>query len=553
MRRVWTVVLGFVFAACARPSVSDLVLARVNGEPITVEQLNESFTSSHQGHGVLLAGRGAVREFLDTVIDRRLLIQEALRIGAEENPEIQRMRATLRARRAAEGFYADQVTKKARVTDAEITAVHQRLGDRFSARHILVESRQDAARALERVRAGEEFGEVARQVSRADTASRGGDLGIVQWGRSDQRLEDVLWDLKKGEVSEPFETEDGWNLLYVVARASVEPPKLEEVRQRLKANLEQREGRARSAALMRKLMQRPGGWIDEGPLVEALTARSGEGPPGRTVVAEAAGEPITLERALKLVKPGAAGRLPPDRLRRQVRWLLEAEVFRTLLEKEGLARGYGDRPEVVRELDKVTDQAVFEVLVGKVVLAKVEIADGDVAAYYRDRPKEFTEPDAVKLSAILVEKEGEAEEIVSALADGKEFRVLARTASKDPTLAASGGEIQGWVTRGKLDPAVEDVAFSLKEGAVGIAKGKAGHYVVRLDKRRPEQLKPLDEVKERAREAALRQRSRDAVKVWVRKLREASTIEVDDAAIDRAIASYEASAREKAAGKAERK
>lgn len=553
MRWVWTVALGLILAACVRPSISDLVLARINGEPITVEELNESFTSRHQGHGVLLAGRGAVRDFLDTVIDRRLLIQEALRIGADEDPEIQRARATLRAKRAAEGFYADQVTKKVRVTDEEIAGVHQRLGDRFSARHILAESRQDAARALERVRAGEEFGEVARQMSRADTASRGGDLGIVQWGRSEQKLEDVLWSLKKGEISEPFETESGWNLLYVVERTSVEPPKLADTRQRIKANLEQRESRERSTALFRKLMKRPGGRIDEAPLVAALTARSGEGPPGATVVAEAAGEPITLERALRLVKLEAARALPPDRLRRQARWLLEAEVFRILLEKEGLARGYGDRPMVVRELDKVTDQAAFQALLGKVVLAKVEISDRDVSAYYRDHPKEYTEPEAVKLSAILVEKEDEAKDLVSALAQGKEFRVLARTASKDPTLVASGGEIQGWITRGKLDPAVEEVAFSLKEGAVGIATGKAGHFVVRLDRRRAEQLKPFDEVKEHAREAALRQRSRDTVKAWARKLRGASTIEVDDAAIDRAIASYEASAREKAAEKAERK
>jgi len=121
--------------------------------------------------------------------------------------------------------------------------------------------------------------------------------------------------------------------------------------------------------------------------------------------ASAADSPVTLEAALKLVNAEAAKTLPPDRLRRQVRWLLEAEVFRILLEKEGLARGYGDRPEVVRALDKVTDEAALEYLLGKVVLAKVEIGAGDAEAYYRSHAKEFTEPEALKLSAILVETE----------------------------------------------------------------------------------------------------------------------------------------------------
>ncbi len=542
----WVAVAGLAFAACARPSVSDLVLARVNGEPLTVEQMEDSFTSSHQGHGVLLAGRGVVREFLDTVIEKRLLIQEGRRVGAEEQPEIQKAQAALRATRAGEGFFADQVTKKVMVTDEQVAAVHARLSVRFSAQHILVPSREAARRALERLQAGEEFGEVARSVSRAETASRGGDLGIVQWGRLDPKIEDTLWALRKGETSQPFETTDGWNLLHVVERTFVDPPKLEDVRARIKANLAQRAARERSAALFRELARKWGSTIDEIPLVEALTASDGQGPPKTTVVAEVAGDRITLERALALVNAEEAKRLPPDRMRRQVRWLLETEANRLLLAKEGLARGYGDRRAVVREVDKLTDQAVLEYLLGNVILVKLEIGDSDVEAYYRSHLKEFTEPEMVALSAILVETESDAKAAVAALAEGKEFRLLARTLSKDPTLAASGGEVQGWVSRGKLDPAVEGIAFSLKPGTTAIAQGKAGYFVVRLNQRRPERLKPLDEVKEQAREAARRQRSRETVKDWVGKLREASTVEVDEAALDRAIASFEATAQTKA-------
>lgn len=552
MLRALVALLALGLAACAHIPISGVVLARVNGEPVTVAELSDAFSSSHQGHGVLLAGQGAVREFLEQVIDRRLLIQEGRRIGAEEDPAIQKWRAALRAKRAGEGFLADEVTKKAVVPEARVAAAHSRLGERFAARHLLVRSREEADGALARVRKGEEFGAVASQVSLSETAGRGGDLGIVQWGRLDPKMENVLWGLRGGDTSESFETDEGWNLLHVMDRASEEPPRFGMVEGRLKGILTQRASRDLAGALFRRLLKESGTTIDEAPLVAALTAPPGRGPAAGTVLADVRGETLTLERALKLVDADAARGLSAFRLRQQARLVLEGEVFRLLLQKEGLARGYGDRPAVVRELEKLTDEAVYEHLLGNVVLAKVDVGDADVEAHYRRHAKQFTEAEALRLSAMVVEREEEAQEIMRAVAGGADFRTLARTRSKDPSAAAAAGEIPGWVTRGKLEPALEEVAFSLwKEGALGLAKVPAGYVVVRLDKRRLERVKPLDEVKEAARKGALRERSRDAVKLWVAKLKQLSTIEVDERAIERAIASYEAEAAAKAR-KAER-
>jgi peptidyl-prolyl cis-trans isomerase C len=552
-RTRWAVLVLLGLAACARPSPSEIVLARVNGESITVARLEETFTARHRGHGILLAGSGAVREFLQTTINQALLVQEARRLGLQDDPAIQAARERLRGRRAAEAFSHDRVTKRVEVAEEEVQAVHARLGERFSARHLLVGAREDAARALERIRAGEPFGEVAREMSLAATAGRGGDLGIVLWGRLDPALEERLWALQKGETSEPFETDDGWNLLSVTDRRSVEPPKLEQVQGRIKATLADRKARQRSGALLRELMAKHGVTIDVEPVLVAL--KSGDGgktPMPSRVVAEAAGERITLDRALGLIDARVAGRLSPDRLRRQVRFLLEGQLFQALLEKEGLARGYGDRPEVVQAVEKMTDRAILERLLDGVVLARVEVGETEIEAYYRSHPKEFTEPEALRLSAIVVDDEEDAREIVAALGAGESFPALARRRSKDPALIATGGELRDWVTRGQLDPAVDAVAFSLSEGQVGVAKGRAGHFVVRVDRRREERLLPLADVKERARERALRQRSRDTVTAWTAKLRTASTIEVDDEAIQRAVAAYEAQAREKAAARDQR-
>lgn len=549
MRRVAPLLLAslaVLSTGCAGlRDVSGMVLARVNDEPITVRQLEESFTSSHRGHGVLLAGQGAVRQFLEKVIDKRLLAQEARRIGLDRTPEIARVREEVRRRRARERLYNDEVLAKLEVPAEAITTAWDRLGFRVTARHILVDSQPEAQRARDRVRAGEEFGEVARAVSQSPTASRGGDLGIVQSGRLDPSLEDVLWALAKGEVSAPFETEEGWNLLLVTERVTVERPKLEAVRPRLVARLTQQERQRRAEALLAKLSDAAGAVIHAAKLVEALKAPEGAGPPAATPLIEAGAERVTLGEILPRIDVAAARTLPSRRLERQLRWLLREELLKILLTREGLARGYGDRPEVVREVNTLTDTLIVDELAGRVILADVRVTDAEAEAYYRANPPEFTEPEAVKLNAIVVETEEDAHALRGEIRAGKPLGALARRASKDPTLAASGGEV-GWVTRGQLDAEVERLAFSLAAGATGLVKGKAGWVVVQVEDKREPRLRPFAEVVEQARQRALRQRSQEAVKRWVDTLRAASTIAIDDEAIARAIASYEAEARRKA-------
>ena len=144
----------------------------------------------------------------------------------------------------------------------------------------------------------------------------------------------------------------------------------------------------------------------------------------------------------------------------------------------------------------------------------------------------------------MLESEEEARAVMAEIKAGKDFAALARKRSKDQNSAAFGGE-SGWVTKGRIQPDLEKAVFSLKEGGLGIASTQAGTYVIRIEKRKESRLRPFGEVKEKARQAALRQMAQDVRKRWVTKLREASVIRVDDEAISRAIASYEYTLRQK--------
>ncbi len=96
-------------------------------------------------------------------------------------------------------------------------------------RHILLrareglseaEARDRLAKLRERIVAGADFGELAKQNSEDASAPKGGDLGWVAAGDTVAEFEAVMDSLKPGEVSQPFQTSFGWHLVQVIERRS---------------------------------------------------------------------------------------------------------------------------------------------------------------------------------------------------------------------------------------------------------------------------------------------------------------------------------------------
>ncbi len=99
--------------------------------------------------------------------------------------------------------------------------------------------RAKAEAVIQKFRSGEPFSELARQYSQDSRRSKGGDWGWTK--RSDIRKEfsDILFGLKKGEVSTPIITPEGCFLLYVEDRkfAGIQP--IDDVRDEIERILAQ--------------------------------------------------------------------------------------------------------------------------------------------------------------------------------------------------------------------------------------------------------------------------------------------------------------------------
>jgi foldase protein PrsA len=88
------------------------------------------------------------------------------------------------------------------------------MSDKIKCAHILVEKQGQALAILERLKNGEKFAEIAKQIS-LDTGSgkRGGDLGYFGRGKMVKPFETAAFKLSVGQLSEPIKTEYGYHII----------------------------------------------------------------------------------------------------------------------------------------------------------------------------------------------------------------------------------------------------------------------------------------------------------------------------------------------------
>jgi peptidyl-prolyl cis-trans isomerase C len=95
-------------------------------------------------------------------------------------------------------------------------------------RLILLGSANDSAKALARLKAGEDFAALAREVSRDPSATQGGDLGFLRREQLQPSVAGAVFAMAPGETTAaPVRTPIGWCIVRVEEKVTVPPPSFE--------------------------------------------------------------------------------------------------------------------------------------------------------------------------------------------------------------------------------------------------------------------------------------------------------------------------------------
>ena len=105
---------------------------------------------------------------------------------------------------------------------------------RVRARHILVDTEEEAREILAQLQAGEDFAALAQEYSQDGSAASGGDLGFFGKGQMVQPFEDAAFALAEGEISDVVQSQFGYHLIKLEERQEPEFSDVEEsLRQQL--------------------------------------------------------------------------------------------------------------------------------------------------------------------------------------------------------------------------------------------------------------------------------------------------------------------------------
>ena len=81
------------------------------------------------------------------------------------------------------------------------------------AKHILVQSLNEAVTLKEKISAGEDFSQLAKDHSKCPSSAVGGDLGLFGRGQMVKPFEDVAFGIDVGQTSGPVQTQFGYHLI----------------------------------------------------------------------------------------------------------------------------------------------------------------------------------------------------------------------------------------------------------------------------------------------------------------------------------------------------
>jgi len=233
------------------------VVASVEGNPITQDELYDVMVKQY--------GTNTISYLIDNKIVEHEAEKEKITISDKEIDE--EMQTYIDANGGEKQFHAaleqSGVTKadikseivnylkivkllesNINITDEEIKSYFEENKESYNepeqveASHILVDDESTANQVKEKLSAGEDFAELAKEYS-TDTsnAENGGELGYFSKGEMAEEFEEAAFSMNKGDISEPVQTSYGFHIIKVTGKKAAKEAELKDYKDEIKQTL----------------------------------------------------------------------------------------------------------------------------------------------------------------------------------------------------------------------------------------------------------------------------------------------------------------------------
>lgn len=218
------------------------ILAVVGGKAITEEDIQRALMNMGQ-RGAQYNNPQGRKILLEQMVNKELILMDAkknlMEHDAEFKVELEKLKNELLA-----NFYVDKFLRTVSVKDEEIRKYFDEHPEEFAgeetvnARHILVETEEQAKDVLARIQNGEmTFEDAAKAFSSCPSSAQGGDLGEFGRGQMVAEFDSACFEMAEGEVRGPVKTQFGFHLIKLEKKNAARAVSFEEAKMPLQQKL----------------------------------------------------------------------------------------------------------------------------------------------------------------------------------------------------------------------------------------------------------------------------------------------------------------------------
>ena len=223
-----------IVASSAGAQTADPVVMTINGNPVLRSEFEYSY---NKNNSETVVDKKSVADYVPLFVNYKLKVLAAEAAGIDTTSAFRKEFLSYRDQQVRPSFINDDdVEAEARKIYKETQTRIDSNGGLVRPSHILLMLKQNATQAEQdaaKLRAdsiytalvkGANFADLARRLSDdKGSASRGGDISWVQKGQTVKECEDVVFAMKKGELSKPFLSPFGYHIVKLMDKQNFFP------------------------------------------------------------------------------------------------------------------------------------------------------------------------------------------------------------------------------------------------------------------------------------------------------------------------------------------
>ena len=510
------------------------IVASVNGDLITLDEFNRELTAIQQEMAEAKSDRkGDPRGFLNRLVNTRLIIQEARRMGLDELRELKE-RVDVFSKVTLRDELIERHVKNIKPDEKEVEKAYKESVKEWKIKTILFEKEEDAKRMENGLKEGKGFDEMLKKFLEDKTGKGNEGAGYLKNRELLPEVAEVVTKMKIGSASPIVKIKPGFVIFKLEDVRYPDDPKIKEQVKMGALHQKQMEAIMKYERTLKAKYAK----VNE-QLLKSLDFESKE--PGfdkllkdKRVLVEIKGEkPITVGEFADYMKQqlfhGINRAVETKRLNKKKEKTLEEMLQKRILRKEALLLGIDKTESYKKKVKEYENSMVFGAFVQKAVTPDVKLKEEDLKNYYDGHIKEFTYPEMMKITSLAFGKRDDAEKAIVNLRKGTDFQWVKANAEGQLDRNTKGVlDFDGrLLTTKDLTDEIRKAISGAKAGDFRLYESPQNHYyVLYIQEVVPSKPQPYAEAREKIAKKVYDDKLKKALEEYANKLRAASDVKV---------------------------